>query len=96
MDWLEFFGYLWLFVVYSLVIRYITLWIQRWDDKRQDRKYLRHLKIEYPDSVITLSAVSSTDEAALEEVKQQLDRQSALRLKEKTWYPPYPPKQQGE
>lgn len=71
---LEFLGYLWLFFVYAWIAGFATIQLYKWNQKRNDEKFLRYLKIRFPDSKdITLSSVASSDEEALTNIKEQLD-----------------------
>lgn len=53
-----------------------TIKLYHWDNNRRDMKFLKHLKIEYPDSVIILSSVSSSDRESLNKLKEKLDADS--------------------
>lgn len=52
---------------------YITLKVYHWGNKRREMKFLKHLKILYPDGDILLSTVATSDHKALEMLKAQLD-----------------------
>lgn len=51
----------------------VAIWTYHWNNRRRERKFLCHLKIEHPDSTITLTSVASSDWDALNKIKEQLD-----------------------
>lgn len=69
-DW-AFFIYM---VLYSAVCGRVAIWTYHFQNNYRDKKFLKHLKIENPDSTITLSSVESSDWQALNEIKEELDR----------------------
>ena len=70
---LEFFAYFLLAAGFCIINSAVAMSIYHWDNRRREMKFLRHLRIEHPGSVITLSAVESSDRAALNQIKEQLD-----------------------
>lgn len=67
--------FIWIIVlgVYGRVIIWAHYKANRYAEEFRERKFLKHLKIEYPDSVITLSSVEASSKAALDNIKEQLD-----------------------
>lgn len=57
----------------------IAIRVYHWNNKRNDRKFLRHLHIWFPDAeIIDLVSIESTDEAAINKIKEQVrERQRA-------------------
>lgn len=69
MNW----GLLPLFVFYGWLNGYATLKLHHWTNRRREVLFLKHLKLEHPDSVITLSSVETSDKEALAKIERQLN-----------------------
>jgi hypothetical protein len=48
-------------------------WSQKWVEKKRDLKFLRAIQIDYPEATITTYSVASTEQEAIDKVKEQLD-----------------------
>jgi hypothetical protein len=71
---LEVFGYFWMVVVYAWIVSFVAVRMYKWQQKRSDEKFLRYLKIRFPDSKdLTFISVSTSDEEALKNIKEQLN-----------------------
>ena len=67
----------WLLVVYVIVLAIANTvtaqWLYHKRVKRREKHFLRHLRIEFPESTVILSAMESSDLEALDKLKEQLD-----------------------
>jgi hypothetical protein len=53
---------------------WVTVKIYKRNQRRQDKKFLRYIKIRFPDATqTTLTSVAASDEEALTRIKEQLD-----------------------
>jgi len=67
-DW----GFFFYTVIYGALVGRISIWIYHLQNEYHDKKFMKYLRIQYPDSVITLSSVSTSDAQALNKIKEQL------------------------
>lgn len=58
---------------------WLSIRLYHWNNKRKDKRFLRHLHIWFPDAAtIDLVALESTDEEAIHKIKEQVrERQRA-------------------
>lgn len=54
---------------------YVTLRVYHRLNIRREMRFLKHLKIIYPDAVITFTAIEASDHESLKKLKAQLDVQ---------------------
>lgn len=66
------FDYVYWFLVLMLNGR-IAIWLHMWFQHRREVRFLKHLKVKYPDSEIILSTIATSDMQALRQLKEQLD-----------------------
>ena len=53
---------------------WLVIQLYHWNNKRLDKKFMKYVRIEFPDnSVVTLSSVSTSDPEALKQIKEHLD-----------------------
>lgn len=69
MDW----GFFLYTLIYGFVVGRVAIWTHHLYNEYREKQFLKHLRIEYPDSVITLSSVETSDAEALNKIKDQLD-----------------------
>lgn len=62
-----------IFVVLFVTGR-VNIWLYHWNNQRQDKKFLKALQIQHPDSSISLVTVSGRDDVALRKIKEQLSQ----------------------
>lgn len=63
-------------VIFLVVNQWMATWLYHRRIRRTQERFLRHLRIEHPDSTIVLSAMASSDLDALRKLKRQLDELS--------------------
>lgn len=68
--------YLLFFAVYGWLNGYLSIKLYHWNNRRMDKKFMKYIRIERPDSIITLSSVEATEREALDKIKEQLDASS--------------------
>lgn len=67
------------FAVWTVVLfinSWVTIKMYHFNNRRRQKLFLRHLRIEHPESTIILSALESSDLEALDNLKEQLDELS--------------------
>jgi hypothetical protein len=52
---------------------YIALRVHHWMNKRREVRFLKHLKIKYPDCELIFSAIATSDAQAMAMLEEQLD-----------------------
>jgi hypothetical protein len=70
---LEFLGYFWLGVVYTILFRILVIRLYHWQNRRRNQRFMKHLRVKYPGGSLTLSSIESSDREALNKIKEQLD-----------------------
>lgn len=72
------YGFDWAFFFYTVIYGFISgrvaVWTHHQYNKYREKKFLKHVRIKYPGSIITLSSVATSDAKALADLREELDR----------------------
>lgn len=51
---------------------WVAIKIDHWNQKRREMKFLKYVKIKYPDATIIFSAIATSDNEAMRQIREQL------------------------
>lgn len=60
-------------IVAFIVNGWLSIQMYHSNNRRLEKRFLRHVRITHPETLIVISAVESTDRQALKKIKEQLD-----------------------